>query len=256
MALKQRGLSISLVLILLLGAFSSPVAASELTDAQARYQELEKSYLSEMEYLIVFLEHDESQAKSCVAQYELSTVQEEVALKQGCQSQLTRLQSERAVRTERANSIKEKMDSAAIELEKLKASSGGSVSTGSGASAGGSTTTSDSGSSASQSSSPAANSSTQTSDPQSSQSTSDTSATASPAPTPTPAQNSDSQAATTAPTPRSSPSPTAVSGSKVSATPKPVVKKKKTITCVKGKVTRKVTAVKPVCPKGFKIRKK
>jgi M6 family metalloprotease-like protein len=29
-------------------------------------------------------------------------------------------------------------------------------------------------------------------------------------------------------------------------------KKKKTITCVKGKVTKKVTAVKPVCPKGYK----
>jgi hypothetical protein len=28
--------------------------------------------------------------------------------------------------------------------------------------------------------------------------------------------------------------------------------KKKTITCVKGKVTRKVTAIKPVCPAGFK----
>ncbi|CAB4612980.1 unannotated protein [freshwater metagenome] len=31
--------------------------------------------------------------------------------------------------------------------------------------------------------------------------------------------------------------------------------KKKTITCVKGKLTKKVTAVKPVCPKGYKIKK-
>jgi hypothetical protein len=31
--------------------------------------------------------------------------------------------------------------------------------------------------------------------------------------------------------------------------------KKKTITCVKGKTVRKVTAVKPVCPKGFKVQK-
>ena len=29
-------------------------------------------------------------------------------------------------------------------------------------------------------------------------------------------------------------------------------KKKTTITCVKGKLTKKVTAIKPVCPKGFK----
>jgi len=28
--------------------------------------------------------------------------------------------------------------------------------------------------------------------------------------------------------------------------------KKKTITCVKGKLTKKVTAVKPVCPSGYK----
>ena len=237
-------------------AFSSPAASSELTDAQARYQELERSYNAEISYLIVFLDHDESQAKSCVAQYELSTVQEEVALKQSCQSQLTRLQSERVVRTERANSIKVMMDSAAIELEKLKASSGGSVSTGSGASAGSSTTTSSgAGSSASQSSSPSASSSTQSSDTQSTQSASDNPSQATPAPIPTPAQNSESQAATPAPTPSFSPSPTAVSGSKVSAAAKPAAKKR-TITCVKGKVTRKVTAVKPVCPKGFKVKKK
>jgi hypothetical protein len=38
------------------------------------------------------------------------------------------------------------------------------------------------------------------------------------------------------------------------ATPtvKPVVAKKTTITCVKGKTTKKVTAVKPKCPTGFK----
>ena len=33
---------------------------------------------------------------------------------------------------------------------------------------------------------------------------------------------------------------------------KPVAAKKMTITCVKGKVVKKVTAVKPVCPKGYK----
>jgi hypothetical protein len=35
-------------------------------------------------------------------------------------------------------------------------------------------------------------------------------------------------------------------------TPKPVVAKKITITCVKGKTSKKVTAVKPKCPTGFK----
>ena len=33
---------------------------------------------------------------------------------------------------------------------------------------------------------------------------------------------------------------------------KPAVAKKVTITCVKGKTVKKVTAVKPVCPAGFK----
>jgi membrane protein involved in colicin uptake len=32
-------------------------------------------------------------------------------------------------------------------------------------------------------------------------------------------------------------------------------KKKTTITCVKGKLTKKVTAVKPVCPKGYTKKK-
>ena len=48
------------------------------------------------------------------------------------------------------------------------------------------------------------------------------------------------------PTPIATPTPTAT------PTPKPVVAKKTTITCVKGKTTKKVTAVKPACPSGFK----
>jgi hypothetical protein len=36
------------------------------------------------------------------------------------------------------------------------------------------------------------------------------------------------------------------------ATAKPAAVKKTTITCVKGKISKKVTAVKPVCPTGYK----
>lgn len=39
---------------------------------------------------------------------------------------------------------------------------------------------------------------------------------------------------------------------KAAAAAKAAAAKKKTITCVKGKLTKKVTAVKPVCPKGYK----
>jgi hypothetical protein len=31
--------------------------------------------------------------------------------------------------------------------------------------------------------------------------------------------------------------------------------KKATITCIKGKLTKKVTAVKPKCPSGYKVKK-
>jgi hypothetical protein len=49
------------------------------------------------------------------------------------------------------------------------------------------------------------------------------------------------------PTPSATPTPTA------SATPtaKPAVKKV-TITCVKGKTSKKITAIKPTCPTGYK----
>ena len=39
---------------------------------------------------------------------------------------------------------------------------------------------------------------------------------------------------------------------KAAAAAKAAAAKKKTITCVKGKLTKKVTAVKPVCPSGYK----
>ena len=63
-----------------------------------------------------------------------------------------------------------------------------------------------------------------------------------PAPTPTPTPT-----ATPEPTPSASPTPV------VTSTAKPVVSaaKKLTITCVKGKTTKTVTAVKPLCPKGY-----
>ena len=39
---------------------------------------------------------------------------------------------------------------------------------------------------------------------------------------------------------------------KAAAAAKAAASKKITITCVKGKLTKKITAVKPVCPKGYK----
>jgi hypothetical protein len=55
-----------------------------------------------------------------------------------------------------------------------------------------------------------------------------------------------------APTPTPTPTPTPVEVVTSKPTPKPTAVKRTTITCVKGKTVRKVTAVKPVCPAGFK----
>ena len=62
-----------------------------------------------------------------------------------------------------------------------------------------------------------------------------------PTPTPTPTPT---PVVTAEPTPTPTPTPT----------PKATVAKRTTITCVKGKTVRKVTAAKPVCPSGFKKR--
>lgn len=48
--------------------------------------------------------------------------------------------------------------------------------------------------------------------------------------------------------------PTPTPTAKPTATAKPVAAKKTSITCVKGKTTKKVTAVNPMCPKGYKKR--
>jgi hypothetical protein len=71
-------------------------------------------------------------------------------------------------------------------------------------------------------------------------------------PTPTPIAS-----ATPTPTPIASATPTPTPIASATPTPKPVVSKKaivkkSTITCVKGKVSKKVTAVKPACPAGYK----
>lgn len=66
-------------------------------------------------------------------------------------------------------------------------------------------------------------------------------------PTPTPTVSATpTPAPTISATPTPSPSPT--------VTPSPLAKVKKTITCVKGKTVKKVTAENPKCPKGYKKR--
>ena len=75
-------------------------------------------------------------------------------------------------------------------------------------------------------------------------------ATPTPAPSPTPTP-------TPTPTPIATPTPEVsssvaapVTSEKAVSTIKPVASKKSTITCYKGKTNKKVTAIKPTCPKG------
>jgi hypothetical protein len=71
-------------------------------------------------------------------------------------------------------------------------------------------------------------------------------ATPTPTPTPTPVAT-----ATPTPKPTETPVPTPTPSATVVATVKPAAKKT-TITCVKGKTSKKVTAVNPKCPAGYK----
>ena len=71
------------------------------------------------------------------------------------------------------------------------------------------------------------------------------------APTPTPTQmQSSTPSPTSSPTLGSSPSPTPTANVPMST--KPPVAKKTTITCIKGKTLKKITAVNPKCPAGYK----
>jgi hypothetical protein len=46
-----------------------------------------------------------------------------------------------------------------------------------------------------------------------------------------------------------------VTADKAAAASKASAVKKKTITCIKGKLTKKITAIKPKCPTGYKLKK-
>jgi hypothetical protein len=71
-------------------------------------------------------------------------------------------------------------------------------------------------------------------------------AVATPTPTPTPVAT-----ATPTPTPVATLTPTPTPSATVAATNKPIAKKT-TITCIKGKITKKITGVNPKCPTGYK----
>ena len=243
MAIKQRSLSICLVLVLFLGAFSSPVAASELSDAEKTHSELRDAYQRYIETLNGFTAK-EAEAQDCISKLADSTNAADVTRRNECQQSLSKIQDERSTLVASEQNSKSKI----LELEQLIQRLREAAAT-SGTNSGGSASSSQSGIT------PLIPEVVEKK-PEATQAGGSEAK---------PVSGEQAQPSVAAPTPLQSPTavaqpsaaatPSVAPGSKASAAAKPVVKKR-TITCVKGKVTRKVTAVKPVCPKGFKIRKK
>jgi hypothetical protein len=232
-AANFRRITLGVIVIFLTSALIAPGSASELSDAETRYSELKRTYEANLNSVNVLIPGYESEVQQCINRFVGSTNSEDIESRERCQVALSRFQVEKEFLKKQVDELKIEMTSLEKQIQSLRSASSTTPSAGS------STPTSSAGPSASQ---------------------------ASPAPTASQPPEDQSQGSGAAPTPSQSPvaaaqpsataSPSAVSESKVSATPKPLVKKKKTITCVKGKVSRKVTAVKPVCPKGFKVKKK
>lgn len=259
-ALVKVGVSLALI-------FSSITAvgnASELSDAQTRYSELQVAYQSNLDALNGWLPKSEADSQACIDRLARATSSADISSRQTCQDALIRFQAYKETVKKEIEDFKVELASLESLIQSLKSSgaTGTSPITG--------------GISASPSGSalPSANSPTPSLSPTPqvspsspaivpNQSTNNPSPTATPAATesptvatpqanPLPTQNSTPASTTQSPKPVASNSPSIAQ--KVTPSPKPVVKKK-TITCVKGKTVRKVTAVKPVCPKGFKVQK-
>jgi hypothetical protein len=236
---------------------STPVvsSASELSDAQRRYGELQVTYAANIDALNGWLSKSESDSQACIDRLAGATTPADTSSRQECQNALNRFQAYKETLKKENDEIKVELAALESQFPTLKPSSpGGSVPVSGGASApvGGSTLPS------------VQVSPTPTASPSPVSSLTPT-PTVTPSATPTPSTSSPaaSPIATTptatpnvASTPTTSPSvsPTPSTVQKVTPAPKPAVKKK-TIICAKGKVTKKVTAVKPVCPKGFKVQK-
>jgi len=229
-ALARVGVSLALI-------FSSTTAigsASELSDAQSRYSELEVRYQSNLDALNGWLPKSEADSQACIDRLARATSSTDISARQTCQDALVRFQAYKETVKKEIEDFKVELAALASQIQSLKPSGATGTSPitgGTSASAGGSAL-------------PSANSPTPSLSPTPQVSPSSSAivpnqSTNNPSPTATPAVTA---------------SPAVTTPQKITPSPTPIVKKK-TITCVKGKTVRKVTAVKPVCPKGFKVQK-
>jgi hypothetical protein len=244
-AANFRRITLGVIVIFLTSALIAPGSASELSDAEKRYSDLQLNFEVAQGNLFLLLPGYEAEAQVCIERLASATNSTDISARTAGQQELTRLQLERATQKNQIEAMKIELTSLELRIQSLKSTSSSATSSGSTSSASTGAATSDA--------------QTSPSAPVDSTPTTSSSQVAPIIPdAPAPVQSS--------PTPRQSPSSAAQSGNtsatatpvvtnKVTPSPKPKAKKK-TITCTKGKVSRKVTAVKPVCPKGFKLKTK
>lgn len=225
-------------------------SASDLSDAEKKYAELKFQYDRDLESANILLPSSIAESQKCVDSFSGSSNPDDVSARDKCQIALSRFQSERQNLTSRLQDSKNELATLESLIQSLKTpvSSGSSSSSNSSASS--------TGNSAASSSATPLQSPAQTSSP-STESTTEKATSVEAAPNPVASvnpnssqSNSDSQ--------NVKPLSTAIGTLNSSKSPlhsAVTTSKKRTIICVKGKTIRKITAVKPVCPKGFKLRR-
>ena len=229
---------------MLASSLFTPLSASELSNAEQKYADLRKIHDANVESVNVLLPRSEAEAQQCINRLASSTIQEEIDSREGCRMALSRFQAERISLSRQVEESTAELSALELQIQKLKSASASGPSAGTSSSSSGGAAGSNSQTTPSQE----PNTLTQIApNPEVSSSAAAT-----------PVELAASNKATTqvpvaqSPNPTQSPvAPTLVS--KVTPSPKPLVKKK-TISCFKGKLIKKVTAVKPVCPKGYKLK--
>jgi hypothetical protein len=240
--INSYGLRLLIVFVVLLAPLQSSYA-DDLSAAQTKLKELQKTIDLDNNYLNIEYSKNLDQTNQCIVKFTNAQEPEDQTKHNLCVIELERLQSDRERRLSQIALNSSEISKLTIEIAKLELASRPSA---------GAATTNPSQSAAvpTPTVTPSAIPTPSTSSPAATSTASP--AVATPQATPTPTQNSNPASTTQSPKPVSSSSPKVTQ--KITPSPPPQVKKK-TITCVKGKTVRKVTAVKPVCPKGFKIRR-
>jgi exonuclease VII small subunit len=236
-------------IVLALAAFGLSIqgtSASELSDAESRLDQLRQSLESDTQLLNVTLRGYEIDAFNCVQRYASDTTPEGIALKNDCQTALDRTQADIFNVTRRAAATQSEMSSVRATIERLKSAPPTPSPSPSALASVEPTQTAVTNTPAitdtsKELTSPATSA---TAEPTKGLTSPATSATAEPTPAVT--KNPDAKK-----TPEAKPSvsPSAKPIVKIKATPK---KSLRSITCVKGKISKKLTGVNAKCPKGYK----